>query len=182
MPRKMLLCCIAVVCFATAAFADNNNDLNFSVSMDCNHGQYCSADPSNNGDPASASADFTHIGQPWTFQTTRGDAIQWQFNGDEYDATFGRGGTFYMTGPSGLTFTGVVTSGTAQWGDFGFLVQVSYSGEWSNGVFATGEAESGFSSGGENAVASLNSQVSPEPSSLLLLGTGVVGVFLRKRF
>lgn len=182
MRHKLLLCGIAVLCFATLAFADSNNDLNFSVTMDCNHGQFCTADPSNSGEPASASADFTSVGLPWIFSTTTGNALQWSFNGDTYSATFGYGGTFQMTGPDGLTFTGVVTSGTAESGSFGFLVQVDYSGEWSNGVYATGSAESAFTSGGENAQASLQSQVSPEPSSLILFGSGIAGVILHKRF
>ena len=182
MRHKLLFCCLAVLSLTTFAVADNSNDLNFSVTMDCNHGQFCSALPGNGGDSASADADFTSVGLPWIFLAITDNALQWSFNGDTYDATFGYGGTFQMSGPDGLTFTGVVTSGTAHDGPNGFWVDVSYSGEWSNGVFTTGSAESIFSSGGENAQATLQSQVSPEPSSLILFGSGIAGVFLRKRF
>jgi hypothetical protein len=182
MRRNLLFCCIAIASLATFALADNTNDLNISLTMDCQSGRYCFADPGFEGSPATASADFSGIGEPWTFNTTTGEATQWVYNDGSYSATFGYGGSFQMTGPGNLTFTGVVTSGTAEFVPDSWTIQVNYTGEWSNGVFASGEAEVRIADGGVDTQATLQSQAAPEPSSLLLLGSGVAGVILRKRF
>jgi PEP-CTERM motif len=182
MLRNTLFCGLAIACFATFALADNTNDLNISLTMDCQSGRYCYADPGSEGSPATAYADFSGIGEPWTFNTTTGEAIQWVDNDGNYSATFGYGGSFQMTGPNGLTFIGVVTSGSAEFVPDSWTVQVNYTGEWSNGVFASGEAEVQVGDGGAFTEATLQSQATPEPSSILLLGSGVAGVILRKRF
>lgn len=180
--KRTFLCCLAVAFLSTLALADNNNGLNFTLTMDCNSGQFCFADPGFEGSPATANADFSLIGSPFSFSTTTGEAIQWVLNGQDYSATFGYGGVFQMAGPNGLTFLGVVTSGSAEFVPDSWTVQVNYSGEWSNGVFATGEAEVQVGDGGVFTDATLSSQVSPEPSTFLLFGSGVVGIFgLRKR-
>jgi len=179
--KKMLLCCVAVACLTTLALADNNDDLNFSLTMDCNSGQYCFADPGFQGSPATASGDFSVIGAPFTFNTTTGEAIEWGQDGKDYFATFGYGGTFQMAGPDGLTFTGVVTSGSAEFSPGSWSVQVDYQGEWSNGVFASGDAFVQINNGGQDTQATLDSQVAPEPSTFLLVGTGVVEIALRRR-
>ena len=95
---------------------------------------------------------------------------------------FWYGGVFLMTGPNGLTFTGVVTSGSAEFVPDSWTVQVNYTGEWSNGVYASGDAEVQVEDGGAFTDATLQSQATPEPSSLFLLGSGIAGVVLRKRF
>jgi hypothetical protein len=129
MRRSLILCCLAVLCLTTLALADNNNDLNISLTMDCQSGRYCYSDPGFDGSPATANADFSGIGQPWTFSTTTGEAIQWVDNDGDYSATFGYGGLFQMTGPNGLTFNGVVTSGSAEFVPDSWTVQVNYTGE-----------------------------------------------------
>jgi hypothetical protein len=182
MPRNVLFCCLAIACLATVAVADNSTDLNISLTMDCQSGRYCYADPGSEGSPATAYADFSGIGAPWTFNTTTGEAIQWVANDGNYSATFGYGGSFEMTGPNNLTFNGVVTSGSAEFVPNSWTVQVNYTGQWSNGVYASGEAEVQIEDGGVYTAATLQSQATPEPSSLLLLGSGVAGVILRKRF
>jgi hypothetical protein len=181
MSKKLLFCLAAVFCLTTFALADNTNELTFSISMDCNRGQYCFSDPGSAGSPASANGDFSYVGDPFTFNALTGGATQWVLNGQDYSATFGYGGSFQMTGPDGLTFSGVVTSGSAEFVPDSWTVQINYAGEWSNGLYATGSAEVQVGEGGAFTTASLQSQVSPEPSSLLL-GTGIAGVFARKRF
>jgi PEP-CTERM motif len=173
-----------VGCLTTFALADNNDDLNFSLSMDCQFGRYCDANTGFAGEPAQASADFSSgIGQPFTFNATTASTTDWLFNGDFYEATFGYGGTFTMSGPDGLTFTGVVTSGYAHGQGKSWQVQVNYFGEWSNGVYASGDAFVDINNGGHDTQAHLDSQVAPEPSTFLLFGSGLVGIVgLRKRF
>jgi len=157
-------------------FADNIDDLNFSLSMDCNSGQYCFANPGFDGSPATASGDFSVIGAPFTFNTTTGEAVQWGQDGKDYFATFGYGGVFQMTEPDGLSFTGVVTSGSAELAPGAWSVQVNYQGEWSNGVVASGEAFVQILNDGQDTQATLDSQVALEPSTFLLFGSGAVGI------
>jgi hypothetical protein len=161
MRRSLLFCCLAIVCLASFALADNTNDLNISLTMDCQSGRYCFADPGFEGSPATASADFSGIGEPWTFNTTTGEATQWVYNDGSYSASFGYGGSFQMTGPGNLTFTGVVTSGSAEFVPDSWTIQVNYTGEWSNGVFASGEAEVHIADGGVDTQATLQSQAAP---------------------
>jgi len=180
--KKLFLCCIAVACLSTFALADNNDPLNFSFDMNCQFGHYCDADTGFAGSPASAIADFSGIGQPFTFLAKTADTTDWFFNGDYYEATFGYGGSFTMSGPDNLTFTGVVTSGYAHGQGESWQVQVNYSGEWSNGVYASGDAFVDINNGGQDTEAHLDSKVAPEPSTFLLFGSGLVGIVARKRF
>jgi hypothetical protein len=92
--------------------------------------------------PASGSANFNPVGQPWTFTLQTGDPLTWTLTnqGYLYTATFGEGGNIEIIGPEG-TFSGVVTSGGTQGGDDPYLVYwlaVSFRGQWSDGKAAHG--------------------------------------------
>src|ERR1700689_4033097 len=71
--------------------------------------------------PASGSTDFNPMGHPWTFSFETGFPQTWtySYDGYMYNANFGQGGVFQMTGPEG-TFTGVITSASAQGAEVSF--------------------------------------------------------------
>jgi len=134
----------------------------------------CFFDIGDSGSPASGSADFTPIGLPWTYSFQTGAAVTWCEpcnNGPEYDATFDSG-SFAMTGPAGLTFTGVVTSGSGT--AAGTLAQagVSYLGQWSDGLYGYGSAEILETFPGVFDV-HLDSNLVPEPSPFVLFAIAI---------
>lgn len=166
--RSVVLVSLILIASAAAATAD---DLQVNLMLiPCN----CYYDSGDMGSPASGYADFTSIA-PWTINFATGDALSWQEGYDSYYATFGRGGFFDMTGPAGLTFTGVVDSGQSGYMGFQSFLDVTFSGQWSNGVYGYGDAELYFVNGRYES--DLNAYVAPEPSSLGLMGTGVLGIW-----
>ena len=176
---KLLFCCLIILTLTPLASADNINQIltvNLQMS-DCARDNYCWSDPGGYGGPATASADFSLIGEPWEFNTSTGNALSWQFVGDSYYATFGYGGLFDMNGPDGLTFTGVVTSGTAMFVFDSWDVHVAYFGQWSDGLYGDGIVDLQIGNGGVEGFASLNSQIVPEPSSFVLLVSGILGLW-----
>jgi PEP-CTERM motif len=183
--RFVSLLFLAVAALASAAFADNQQ-LNFSINTECPPAN-CTDGLGFQGSPGSGSADFTSIGDPWTYVFQTGNALSWNDNGGGYYATFGQGGFFTMTGPGGLTFNGVVTSGSVDVTGQMAGISVSFSGEWSNGVYATGEVQTMTDPPNNFLLEGFTTEVSqsstPEPSSLVLLGSGVVAVggFMRRR-
>lgn len=175
---KFLLCSFILLALAPLASADDIIQI-LTVDLQMNDcGSYCYSDPGNfNGSPATAMANFALIDEPWMFNTGTGNALSWVYTGYSYDATFGYGGSFYMNGPEGLTFTGVVTSGTAFFVFNAWDVHVTYFGQWSNGLYGDGIADVLIQNGGVSSLATLKSQIAPEPSSFVLLVSGIVGLW-----
>lgn len=187
---KRLLGCLVLLLASTQlllAGPVKNNDIDLNLDMvQCLTGgppQYCNFDPGwgADGGPASGWANFSLIDEPYSFNFETGSALSWTYDGNNYSAVFGYGGFFDMVGPDGLTFTGVVTSGTSGWFGVGSGVNVNYFGQWSNGEYADGTAYITFNYDFVTSEADLTSHPAPEPSSLFLLGSGALGLLGLRR-
>jgi hypothetical protein len=127
------------------------------------------------------SASFAVLGSPWGFSFTTALPIGWSVSGYLYGLSFGQGGVFNMTGPYGLTFTGVVESGNSYHALGYAQIQVNFAGQWSNGWDATGSILQTYTAGplplytAELHTYPTNPAV-PEPGTLLLFGSGVIGL------
>jgi hypothetical protein len=127
-------------------------------------------------------ADFSFVAPGWSFSFQSAPAISFCFFcPDFYDASFGQGGTFTMTGPAGLglTFNGVMTSGFSfDFSNQGW-VNANFIGQWSNGLHASGKASVGIDRPLNIGGAFLSTSIVPEPSSLALLCGGVIALATR---
>jgi hypothetical protein len=185
---KQLLCCLVLLLACTQlslAGPVKNNDVSLNLQMSWCLLQYCNFDAgwAADGGPGSGWADFSMVNLPYSFSFETPAASSWQYfpGFSTYWAVYGYGGFFDMVGPDGLTFTGVVTSGSSGFNGLGADIMVNYFGQWSNGVYADGSAEFTLQLDSGNNFVTLTNQPAPEPSSLFLLGSGALGLLGLRR-
>jgi hypothetical protein len=141
--------CLCPITLAATSFAAADIVQNLTANIDfqtCNN-TLCMFDVGFDGYPASGYASFTQLALPWTYAFVTPppyswcDSTQLQCGGFWYQALFGQGGTFTMTGPQALTFNGIITSGwITHPGPGNDSITINFSGQWSNGLSASGEA------------------------------------------
>jgi hypothetical protein len=176
--RNFLRCfCLALLLMCVSAGSALANDLDVNLTTDCFTNGECVLSQGDPGLPAMGSADF--LGTPWTYQFLTAAPISWHSTMFHYSAVFGPGGTFAMTGPDNLFFVGQITSGSeyANYNEtYTFETDLNFTGMWSNNVEASGAITIG---GIVSSVtyATLDTYTVPEPGSLVLLGSGVMGVW-----
>jgi len=86
-----------------------------------------------------------------------------------------------MTGPRDLTFNGIVAWGcTTHYFAGHDEISLGFSGQWSNGLSAYGEVHERWWTDQvfdvEPSLYTSSTTVAPEPGSLILLGSGVLGL------
>ena len=136
--------------------------------------------------PSEGYGDFTSAGYQVIFDAETGNPLTWyQFSG-EYDATFGYGGTFTLQGPDG-TFNGVITSGSVHEDDSLEEAEITFTfdGHWSDdGKYYAGSGDAYYRYGDVEqpyAGADVTMSTTPEPGSLYLMLSGVLGIGFAKR-
>ncbi len=146
--RNAVLVAAFMVALASLASADIYSDLTVNLGItDCINPGTCDLNTGFLGSPALGQANFSGLpgNPPWSYNFQTGPAYQWSnvpFGNTTYYALF-NSGTFNMNGPYGLTFSGTVTSAEA-WNyaqSNGLQVDVTFSGYWSDGIYATGTAD-----------------------------------------
>jgi hypothetical protein len=88
---------------------------------------------------------------------------------------YGPGGSFFMTGPQGLTFSGIVTGGSYIVNTFTEVAAFRFVGHWSNGLVGVGSYDFVYQNDYAFHATTLDTSIAPEPGSLFILGTGVIG-------
>jgi hypothetical protein len=166
-----------VVCYAMLGVASADNIYGFdsvNIGATCPPA-ICSYSWDGLGGPVSGSADFTPAGLPWTFSFETAPALTEQCTDEYCIDRYGYGGIFSMTGPDGV-LTGIVTSGDAFNSPLGAMVEVNFFGQWTDGSYLYGYADVKYLMDYGQFSASLRAQPTPEPSSLLLFGSGIFAV------
>src|SRR5690348_3707140 len=135
---------VVLVALPQVSLANQAGDLSVHLSMYCPYdANVCSVSPyiGSPGTAADGKVNFNSMQRPWSFNFLSADPNQWQCDPhcENYYATFAVGGTFLMDGPDGLTFTGQITTGKAwQNVDSSWGADMSFTGQWSNGLSAYG--------------------------------------------
>ncbi len=180
--RNAVLLGTLMVALASVASADLVHDLTISLfNPECIQ-SLCEMASGLGGGPAQGAADFTDLGYPyWSFSFDTGAASWWEDIDGTYLAGF-NSGSIGITGPYGLTFNGTVTQGSVEYSLAYESAEVAFSGTWSNGLYGSGSAEV-FISASEGASSNFDITTAPEPASLALFGSGVLGLagVLRRR-
>jgi PEP-CTERM motif len=132
------------------------------------------------GTPAGGDIDFTPAGFPVTIGFETADPLSWS-GAAPYVAMFGYGGFVDMTGPNGLTLTGVVTSGIAVGSGFGGIVVADFFGQWSDGQYATGEVQAQDIEGLISASVGVSDITVSEPGTVALFASGLLGLAASRR-
>ncbi len=105
----------------------------------------CSSNWDGLSDPASGATDFAPAGIREQFSFTTGNPVNYFCDQQlEHCHADYNSGTFTARGPEG-TFTGVITSGFADQAPLGWVIAVSFSGQWSDGRHMTGTAQEHYS-------------------------------------
>src|SRR5215469_4942930 len=178
---------LVLAAIASASATTIQQQLNVNLGFGCTPPFDCDAVANINGNPVifppggpmSGFADFSSVAPGWSFTFQSAPAISFCFScPDFYDASFGQGGTFTMTGPAGLglTFNGEVTSGFSNRSPMGVdeFVSATFLGQWSNGQHASGNISIDVS---DSPFASLSTSTnSPEPGSVALLSIGIMAL------
>jgi hypothetical protein len=136
----------------------------------------CNFDPGSQGSPEHGMADFSSVAPGWSATFDSSPAITWGIFFGEYIANFGPGGSFAITAPGGMQFSGVLTSGLALSFPNGSAETVAwFQGYWNSGLFANGVMD--WNSFDPGSPATLNvTTFTPEPGSFLLFGTALAGL------
>jgi len=182
--KKSARCLTLALLFVVSAATLLAEDLNVHLQETCLGSDVCNSWPTTGdpGTPAFGNADFSYIQQPWKIVFQTADPIQWQCYGDQYcdgyTATFGVGGFLTIDGPDGLTFSGQVISGKGGYFlDEGESVSVNYAGYWSNNQYGYGDLTIGYSQEGPY-FATFDAYTNvPEPSTLAMFASGIVGMW-----
>lgn len=184
--------CLVLISRSSSSATNIQQELTVSLNLTCAPDSYQCDNQSflstDFGGPAKGSANFEPVSSGWSLDFTTANPILWceEGSGDasigcspdgplfEKDL-YGPGGSFFMTGPKGLTFSGIVTGGSYVVNTFAETADFSFVGRWSNGLVGVGSYGFVYQNDYTFYATTLDTSIAPEPGSLLILGTGVIG-------